>query len=61
MAKGLPKRAKVGAPGKSVSIDPVTYFIAKRMEDAGRLRPGGALMLAGGLAKRTSTTKGKRK
>lgn len=61
MAKGLPKSAKVGVPGKSVSIDPATYFIALRMEQRGLLRPGGALMLAGGLAKRTSTTKGKRK
>lgn len=49
MNNGLPSKAKVGIPGKSVSIDPATYFLAKRMEAAGTLRPGQALMLAATL------------
>ena len=49
MRKGLPSKAKVGIPGKSVEISPDTYFIAKRMESVGRLRPGQALMLAATL------------
>lgn len=49
MANGLPSKAKVGIPGKSVSIDPATYFIAKRMECAGMLRSGQALQLAATL------------
>ena len=49
MANGLPTKAKVGIPGKTVNINPATYFIAKRMEDAGMLRPGQALMLAATL------------
>lgn len=46
MSNGLPTKAKVGVPGKSVNIDTATYFLARRMESAGRLRPGQALMLA---------------
>jgi len=46
MANGLPSRAKVGVPGKTVTIDPATYFLAKRMENAGMLQPGQALMLS---------------
>lgn len=53
MSNGLPTRAKVGIPGKSVSISPATYFIAKRMEAAGMLQPGQALMLAAALPNRT--------
>ena len=49
MADGLPTKAKVGVPGNSVNISPATYFIAKRMETAGMLRPGQALMLAATL------------
>lgn len=60
MANGLPTKAKVGIPGKSVSIDPATYFIAKRMEHAGMLRPGAALMLAATLPTKPPK-KGKRK
>jgi hypothetical protein len=66
---GLPRRAKVGIPNKSVDIDPNTYFIAKRMETAGMLRPGQALMLAATLPNtkkpqsrgKSATAKGKRK
>lgn len=62
MANGLPTKAKVGVPGKSVSIDTATYFIAKRMESVGMLRPGQALMLAATLPGTTRTPKkGKRK
>lgn len=63
MGDGLPSKAKVGVPGKSVSIDPVTYFIAKRMENVGMLRPGQALMLAATLPNKPAKTtkKGKRK
>lgn len=58
MANGLPSKAKVGIPGKSVSIDPATYFTALRMETARMLRPGQALMLAATLPKtRTNTAK----
>ena len=60
MANGLPDKAKVGIPGKTVDIDPATYFIAKRMERVGMLRPGQALMLAATLPNKT-TKKGKRK
>jgi len=49
MADGLPTKAKVGVPGNSVNISPATYFIAKRMETAGMLRPGQALCLAATL------------
>jgi hypothetical protein len=56
MANGLPRKAKVGIPGKSVNISPATYFIAKRMEDVGMLRPGQALMLAATLPNRTPKT-----
>jgi hypothetical protein len=38
-----------------VNISPATYFIAKRMETAGMLRPGQALMLAATLPTRTRT------
>lgn len=62
MANGLPSKAKVGIPGKSVNIDPATYFLARRMESVGMLRPGQALMLAATLPnKQTNTKKGKRK
>lgn len=54
MAKGLPARAKVGVPGKTVEIDTATYFLGTRMERAGVLRKGQALMLAATLP---STTK----
>lgn len=50
MSDGLPRKATVGVPGKSVDIDPRNYFVALRMERVGMLRPGGALMLAAGLA-----------
>lgn len=46
MSNGLPSTAKVGIPGKYVNIDPVVYFTAKRLEGAGMLKPGQALMLA---------------
>lgn len=49
MANGLPSKAKVGIPGKSVNIDTATYFLATRMEKAGMLRRGQALMLAATL------------
>lgn len=49
MNNGLPSKSKVGVPGNYVDIDPATYFIAKRMEAAGMLRPGHALMLAATL------------
>jgi hypothetical protein len=62
MANGLPNKAKVGIPGKSVNIDPATYFIAKRMEQRGILQPGAALMLAATLPSTVkSKPKGKRK
>lgn len=60
MANGLPTKAKVGVPGKTVTIDPATYFIAKRMESVGMLQPGQALMLAATLPTKTPK-KGKRK
>lgn len=60
MANGLPTKAKVGVPGKSVNINPATYFIAKRMEGVGMLRPGQALMLAATLPNK-ALKKGKRK
>ena len=49
LPNNLPRRAPVGVPGNTVDIDPDTYFIAKRMEKAGRLRKGQALMLAATL------------
>ena len=60
MSNGLPRKAAVGIPGNTVNISPSTYFIAKRMEDAGMLRPGQALMLAATLPNRarTRTTNG---
>ena len=63
MANGLPSKAKIGVPGKSVNISPATYFIAKRMEQAGMLNPGQALMLAATLpnVQAKVTKKGKRK
>jgi hypothetical protein len=60
MANSLPRKAKVGVPGKSVNIDTATYFLAKRMEGAGRLRPGQALMLAATLNKPKATKRGKK-
>jgi hypothetical protein len=63
MANGLPDKAKVGIPGNYVEIDPSTYFIAKRMEDVGMLRPGQALQLAATLpnSAKPPPKKGKRK
>lgn len=64
MSNGLPGKAKVGIPGKPVSISPATYFIASRMERVGMLRPGQALMLAATLPNNQAKTppkKGKRK
>lgn len=63
MANGLPTRAKVGIPGKSVNISPATYFIGTRMEKAGMLRRGQALMLAATLPIKPDPkpTKGMRK
>lgn len=49
MANGLPNKAKVGVPGRTVNIAPDTYFLATRMERNGMLRPGQALMLAATL------------
>ena len=60
MANSLPSKAKVGIPGKSVSIDTSTYFLARRMESVGMLRPGQALMLAATLPNKPPK-KGKRK
>lgn len=62
MSNGLPRKANVGVPGKPVNISPATYFIAKRMETAGMLKPGQALMLAATLSNRTKPTpkKGKK-
>jgi hypothetical protein len=57
MANSLPAKAKVGVPGKSVSINPATYFLARRMETAGMLNRGQALMLAATV----SNTKPKKK
>lgn len=63
MANGLPTRAKVGIPGKSVNISPATYFLATRMEKAGMLNRGQALMLAATLPVKPDSKpkKGKRK
>jgi hypothetical protein len=62
MSNGLPNKAKVGIPGKSVEISPATYFVAKRMEDRGLLRPGTALMLAATLPNtKPAPKKGKRR
>lgn len=59
---GLPSKAKVGVPGKSVNIDTATYFTARRMESVGLLRPGQALMLAATLPNNIKPPKkGKRK
>jgi hypothetical protein len=60
VSNGLPDKAKVGVPGKSVNIDPQTYFLARRMESVGMLRPGQALMLAATLPNK-QPKKGKRK
>lgn len=64
MANGLPAKAKVGVPGKTVNIDTPTFFLARRMENAGLLRRGQALMLAAtlpGKQTKATTKKGKRK
>jgi hypothetical protein len=62
MSKGLPTRAKAGVPGKTVTYSPATYFIAKRMENAGMLRPGQALLLAAALPDKIKPPKkGKRR
>jgi len=57
MSNGLPTKAKVGIPGRYVNISPATYFLAKRMERAGMLRPGQPLMLAATLPTKVKTTK----
>lgn len=62
MSNSLPSKAKVGVPGKSVDIDTATYFLAKRMESVGMLRPGQALMLAATVPNTAKPPKkGKRK
>lgn len=63
MSNGLPSKAKVGVPGKTVNIDPATLFLAQRMEQRGMLRPGQALMLAATLPnkpRRGATKRGKK-
>jgi hypothetical protein len=57
VSNGLPTKAKVGIPGKSVSIDTATYFVARRMESVGMLRPGQAFMLAATLPKQVKAPK----
>lgn len=57
----LPRKAKVGTPAKSVSIDVPTYFIAKRMEQRGVLNRGQALMLAATVPNNTKPQRGVRK
>lgn len=47
----MPKRAKVGNRNTSVEIDTATYFLGVRMEQAGILNKGQALMLAATLKK----------
>lgn len=47
----FPKRVTVGNDKQKVVIDPEIYFLGVRMEKAGRLRPGQALMLAATLKK----------
>lgn len=49
MSNSMPAKAKVGVPGKTVNVDTRTYFTAKRMEAAGMLKRGQALMLAATL------------
>lgn len=70
MAKGLPSKAKITVGGQSVTFDPATYFLGKRMEANGMLRPGQALALAATLpntkksqssGKSATPSKGKRK
>lgn len=61
MSNGLPSKAKVGIPGKTVEIDTATYFLAKRMEQRGILRPGHALMLAATLPTKTKAPKRSKK
>jgi hypothetical protein len=53
MAKGVPAKAKVGVPGRTVGIDTAVYFLGTRMERNGMLRPGQALMLAATLPNTT--------
>lgn len=53
MVKSTPAKAKVGVPGKTVNIDTRTYFLATRMEAAGMLKRGHALMLAATLQTNT--------
>lgn len=53
MAKGMPAKAKVGTPGKTVAVGTATYFLARRMENAGLLNRGHALMLAATLPNST--------
>lgn len=61
MASGLPTKAKVGVPGKTVTINPATYFLATRMESVGMLQRGQALMLAATVQNTKAPKKGKRK
>ena len=51
MSVDLPKRARVGNRREGVDIDPRVYFDAVRMEKAGVLKRGQALMLAATLKK----------
>lgn len=53
------RTSKAGAPGQSPKVDPVTYLLARRMERAGVLKPGQAMMLAV-LLPRTKQTEPKR-
>lgn len=57
MSNGLPTKAKVGNRNQTVDISPATYFIAKRMEQRGLLRPGAALMLAATLPNKVKQPK----
>lgn len=48
-------------PAKPIKPDAPTYFIAKRMETVGMLRPGQALMLAAALKGKATVPKQKGK
>lgn len=53
--KELLAQAKVGVPGRTVAIDPATYFLGTRMERSGMLRSGQALMLSATLPTKPQT------
>lgn len=57
MSVDLPKRARVGNRREGVDIDPRVYFDAVRMEKAGVLKRGQALMLAATLKKPHTSAK----